>query len=481
MKRLANLALLSTGLVFGLFACRGGGSGDDNPPMPDAPIGGSVKVKDVQADTMPKGTAVELKGVIVTAIDTFGARTGDFWVEDPEGGAFSGVKVFGAPLDQLAALQVGDIVDVTNGEKDEFALTSDMSGRTVTEVKGAGGGMLTVTKKGTGSVPPPMTVDAKMIATLDKASREMEWEKWEGVLIKVTNARELAAAKTFGSNPDVDSHEFRITGIARVQSVLADLNADADFGVCYDSITGVGDYFFNDLILPRATSDIVSGGTGCNPLATTVVQSQTTPGAELAKLTNVVVVGRDDIGTTTKGYWVADSATAAVNAGVYVFTGSTAAPANFTIGAVVDVQGFMSEFDVNGAGMTPPSGDTLTELTVDGTATGTFKSAGGALTPMTVTADQVNVIGAAGEPYEAVLVKIDTLKVTNTALGQGKIELTDNAAHKIVMDDDAFAYTAPAMGACLNVTGIMSVQLNDDIRTINPRQAADIATGTGCN
>src|SRR5688572_19326053 len=124
MKRLANLALLSTGLVFALVACRGGGGddtqGDDTPPQ-DAPPGGSVKIKDVQNDTMPVGTAVEVRGVVVTALDNFGNRTGDFFVQDPEGGPFSGIKVFGAPLDQVATLQVGDVVDITNAEKDEFA------------------------------------------------------------------------------------------------------------------------------------------------------------------------------------------------------------------------------------------------------------------------------------------------------------------------------------------------------------------------
>ena len=35
---------------------------------------------------------------------TYGDKNGDFWVEEPEGGAFSGIHVFGAPLDQVAAL-----------------------------------------------------------------------------------------------------------------------------------------------------------------------------------------------------------------------------------------------------------------------------------------------------------------------------------------------------------------------------------------
>src|SRR5262245_9858942 len=120
--RLAQLTVLGLSLV----ACRGGSGpqGDDNPDV-DAPVGGSVRVQDVQDDSMPVGTVVELKGVIVTAIDSFGARTGDLWVQDPAGGEFSGVKVFGAPLEQIASLQPGDIVTISNAEKDEFALTAD--------------------------------------------------------------------------------------------------------------------------------------------------------------------------------------------------------------------------------------------------------------------------------------------------------------------------------------------------------------------
>ena len=69
-----------------------------------------------------RARAVTLKGVVVTAIDNYGGKTGDFWVEEPDGGAFSGVHVFGAPLDQVAALAVGDVVDITGAQKDEFAL-----------------------------------------------------------------------------------------------------------------------------------------------------------------------------------------------------------------------------------------------------------------------------------------------------------------------------------------------------------------------
>ena len=488
MKRLAHLSLLSTGLVLALFACRGGGNGDDTPgddtPMPDAPPGGSVKVKDVQNDAMAKGTAVELRGVVVTAIDTYGDRTGDFFVQDAEGGAFSGIKVFGAPVDQVAALQVGDVVDITNAEKEEFALTADTSGRTVTELKSPEGGMMTVTKKGTGTAPAPEVVDAKMIAALDKTAREAEWEKWEGVLIKVVNARQLAEPRTFDNMPPIspDSYEFRITGIARVQSALAELNQDAAFGVCYDSIIGVGDYFFSDLVHPRATTDIVSGGTACNPMPTTVAEVQTMAGAELADLTNVVITALDNVGTS-KGFWVADNMQAAVNTGVLVFLGTTAIPADYTVGATVNIQGAVTEFDLGSMG-NPPVGNTLTEI--DSLATPLPAATGnvGAPLPLAASVTDVNHIDNS-EQYEGVLVRLTGVKITNAALGQGKVELSDNAANKVTMDDDAFLYGTQTMNTCFaTLTGVMSVNVFDDVRTINPRNAQDMvvdATAAACN
>ena len=46
---------------------------------------------------MPKGTPIDLRGVIVTAVDSYGDNTGEFFVQDAEGGEFSGVKVVEHP------------------------------------------------------------------------------------------------------------------------------------------------------------------------------------------------------------------------------------------------------------------------------------------------------------------------------------------------------------------------------------------------
>ncbi len=478
--RITTLALLGLGLS--LVACRGGDGDDDSGGTPD---GGptidsppaDVRIQDIQSDTMMLGTVVSVKGVVVTAIDAFGARAGDLFVQEPDGGERSGVKVFGAPLDQVAMLRVGDLVDIAGATKDEFALSSDTSGRKVTELKPSGGGM-TIKKVGTGAVPAPVIVDAVALSMMDKAAREAEWEKWEGVLVTVVNARQIAAQRSFGQGPD--QTEFRITGVARVQSVLAALPATNAFGVCYDRITGLGDYFFNDLVLPRSADDLVADGTGCRPMAMTVAAAQSTANTEVVDLRNLVVTGRDDIGTgNSKGFWVADALQAAPNNGVFVFTRDVAAPAEYVPGAVVSVQGAVTEFDL-GSGGNPPMGDTLTQVVEP--IHSLVSAPAGAPVPLTVTADMVTDIGAPGEPYEGVLVQVATLKVTNINAGGGKVELIDNNGNRLIMDDDAFDWPDQVLDTCYaTVTGIMSVQINDNVRTINPRAATDFVVGTGCN
>jgi hypothetical protein len=106
----------------------------------------------------------------------------------------------------------------------------------------------------------------------------------------------------------------------------------------------------------------------------------------------------------------------------------------------------------------------------------------GVLAPVTTTdAGTVGTIGEAGvgEPYEGVLVTLSQVKVTAISTSGHRITLTD-ASGNVVMDDDIFAYTDPALNACLNVTGIMSVNLTDDERRFLPRQALDIVPTTGC-
>jgi hypothetical protein len=470
-----NKLLLLCSVVAAMAACR-----DENTSSVDAPPGGdsapgtSTKISDVQNAAMAKGTKVTLKGVVVTAIDSFGAKTGNIYVQDPAGGPFSGILVFGGPTADVAGLAVGDIVTIDGAEKDEFALTTDTSGNTTTELKPLTGGAMTITKTGTGAAPAPAVVDAAAIAALpDKAARNAEWEKWEGVLIKVNNVLALSAPKVIsGSNPDPTFQAFSITGFAKAESSLAAFPSPIAAGDCITSITGMGDYFFDYLIHPRSTADVVTGGTGCPSVQVatiTNIQNNTVPAGSNVKLVDVFVTANGG-----RGIWVADSLAGALNNGVYLFTG---ADANFPIGTKVNVFGTTAEFDSGN----PPMGDKLTELTSPGLTLSA--AAGAAPTALPTTAGVAGDI-ATGEAHEGVLVSIPTLKVMSVA-GTGtaaKVTLIDNNAKTILMYQDAGAFAAtPVVGTCLNVTGVMSLDTSADKRTINPRTAADLATGTGCN
>ncbi len=140
------------------------------------------------------------------------------------------------------------------------------------------------------------------------------------------------------------------------------------------------------------------------------------------------------------------------------------------------MQGTVDEFDVS-----PAAGDAVTEIT-NGTVTVVAGPGTTLPTPLVVAPATLSAIGAAGEPYEGVLVQVTTVKLT-ASLMNGKYELTANDQSKIIIDDEAFAFTtAPTVGTCYaSVTGVMHVQLTDNIRTLNPRDLTDLVPGTGCN
>ncbi len=171
MRRLSSLiAVLSVAAISFAAACR---SDDNNTPV-DGHTGSNgsgsnstTTVKDVQNDSMAPGTAVTLNGVVVTAIDNFGDKTGDMWVEDMGGGKRSGVHVFKASASGVA---VGDVVNVSNAIKSEFALTgsnADNTGRTTTELEPPdSGSTVTITKTGATATITPDKVDAVTIGQL---------------------------------------------------------------------------------------------------------------------------------------------------------------------------------------------------------------------------------------------------------------------------------------------------------------------------
>lgn len=502
-----NFVLLA--LVLGLAACRGGGNSGDDDTTPDGQTNtDDVKIQDIQNDSMPAcdpadpATCVELhvKGVVVTAIDTYGGKTGDFWVQEPEGGPYSGVHVYGAPIDQVAALSLGSVVDIAGAQKSEFALDSDMSGDKLTELEPFNGS-LTVTKVSDGTPLEPEVVDALMIGQMpDYMARHAEWEKWEGVLVKVTNVAAFSDDECVGSAcNDTTLHKFDVTGDVVVESGLAAMPDPAvQRGDCLGSVTGVVDYFFDYQILPRTTAEIVTGGTAC-PVENTAdscgddidndgngfkdcadneciavsaacrtemtieeIQTATTPPMGGVEIKDVCVAAQSRaVGTPAapRNLWVQTSETVAtLNNGIYIF-GPGSDLSAFTPGTKVDIIGTVKEFN-DGQNM---GTGTLTEISAISVSAAT-----GTCSPTPILDQSVATLSmdANGEPAESVLVELKDVAITAAANSNnfyaGTMQQGGENGPTFKFDDDSFRITSPADTCYSSITGIWSYQVYDN-------------------
>ena len=555
--RITTVALFTS---LALVGCRSGDQntidGNGSGGSDGSGSGTGTKIQDIQAAAMPVGTPVTLKGVVVTAVDLRSAQStnGSFWVEEPEGGELSGIHVFHGTVSDVAALVPGDIVDISGGVKAEFALTSDTSGNTVTELEPPSKtAALTITKTGTGALPTPVAVDALMIGQLSTQAEcraaattcatNVEWEKYEGVLIKVTSTggglTVFGTPKMVGSDATVLG--FNTNGQFDVESEIAAFPTIAS-GDCLASVTGVLDYFFNYNLLPTQTSDVATGGAGCpareqaagsaiglcgdttdndgngfsdcgdlscevgsnawldpsncSAGATTCGCSANEPVATGASklnpasgtaLTGPAILNSEIVTAVGgSGFWISDSATAAANKGVFVFQSATP---TVTVGNTVSVQGIAGPFNLSKAAGAVALNE-LSNATVIGTPTGNT-----AVTPLSgQTAATLSGI-TSGAPFAGVLVTLDNIKVTvaPTMANHFQMTVVDKNGTTFTLDDGAFgSYSGAttAVGTCYStVTGVMDMQTCatgsgttcTQLRTLNPRSKADMTSGgNGC-
>jgi predicted extracellular nuclease len=494
-KRFAARLLLGASLLaLPAFsaACRDSDDGDDGGGgTPDAtpsgtPDGGpdnpdDTTVYEIQGD-LAEDLPVNVRGVVVVAIDTHGSRTGTFYVAEPTGPReYSGVAVFGAPVSQLADIRVGDLVDIEGAIKDEFIYGNAADfGPSLTQLRAPQGGTFSVEKVGTGTVPEPVAFDPVAIGAITpEEAMKAAWEPWEGVLVKATNTSVTSALRQIGD--DVTLKEFQIATTTRVDSGLTELPTVA-IGDCYTSITGIVDYFYEFKIVPRQAADLVTtpGSCGGGLPTVTVEQIQRGEATGTVLLNDVIVTARDDV--SRYGIWVSDAAQAAPYQGILVYLNNTVTPANLTIGSTVDVAGTVDEFDLP---FNNPVGNKLTELK-DVTVTRVDVPV---VTPVALA--QASIVAAAdindGEPLEGVLVSFTGLRIQAVLdAASGKLTLADSMHRTIVMDNDSFNYalesgTPPvpnpdfAVGTCFSsVTGVMNLDISADVRTFNPRVAGDL-------
>jgi hypothetical protein len=500
-------------LCLGLAACSRSGDDDggDNGGSDGGDDGSGDTIQEVQNDAMPVGTAVTLKGVVISAIDLYGSRKGGVYLQEPEGGEYSGVFLYLSGT-EAADLEVGDLVDVSGVTKDEFVYQGtggcpdqEESG-TLTELEPGEGTTVSIAKSGDGTVPTPPVLNP-----WDLAASEAEAEKWEGVPITFENVRVQSNPYAGGSDDTLE--EMRVTGPFSVESSLTAFGDAVAVGDCYASITGVVDWFYDYSVLPRTAADLVAGEDGdCLPVentaelcgdtadndysghgdcadfgcqaavadcvvAATVAEIQ---GGDIEEntrvsLADVVVLGRSFNG---KRLWVSDDVTTSgPETAVYVYqpTDSDAFDASVTVGKTVAIEANVDEV-YSGCTNNP-----FTELTF--VADGVMGTGGGGdPDPLTGVPLATLVSDTDGEPYEGTLVTIANLTVEEIVedINVNLAFKVGDGTSSIVVDDDIFRYADVEVGQCLTITGIMSYDTFDAFTTVLPRSSAEVVITDGC-
>lgn len=477
-------------------ACRSGGDDDggggpDGGGGGDGIVGGTVTIQEIQTPPgLALGTVVDVEGVIVTAIDTYGARTGNFFVQDPAGGAYSGVLVFTTDTSAVADLAVGDVVTLRGAETDEFALSGeggDDSGRKLTELTDPEGGAIEIEKTGTAAVPAPEVVDPLVLAADDDES-----EKWEGVLIQFANVSVVSAPRGV-STSDPTLTEMRVTGPYRVGSSLVELPETIALDTCYGTLTGVLDYFFDYRLLPRTAADLVTGdgcpepeatvalcsnetdddadgfvdcldcscilasGTGCSGPSTIVAVQDPATQQEGARVTItgavISAIGAEDV-------WIAQTG-ATTYGGIQVHLGEAGPAGTLAVGDTVTVEGSVSDF----FGLTELAGGCGAPATVTETGVGAPPVASVIADPATIST------AATAEPYEGMLVRVNNVDVLTAKNEFGEFTV-GAAAAPLGIDDTLFDAPEPLPARYLSITGVLTFSF--DAFKILPRSADDL-------
>lgn len=509
-----------------LAACRSSNSKTADASIDTPP---ALTIEQVQSDAIPPNTPVTLTGVVVTAIDSYGAKTGDIWVEEPEGGPFSGVHVYKGDPAVVSTLALGDIVTITNSVKANFALSTDMTGRTETELEPpTSGDMVHIMKTGTGAVPAPAVVDAlaigKMTDLNNNGDRSNAWRMWMGVLITVNNVTETSnIAQIGGTTPDPTLQKFGITGVALAESSLSAFpTSGLGFNSCLTSVTGVLSYFFDYQILPRTTAEVVTGGTSCPApeagalcsntmdddgngfsdcmdnncvIDQTSCRAQTTIGAiDSAADSNPMMptlpagmpigvqLGGGTGGnanvtitavSTTGNFWVATSKNAASDGGLYAFASGTSTITTADVGKTVELIGTLKAYNND------TQGETLPEFQVLSTTglTSTVQT----LQPIVNQHASTLNVAATGRPYVGSLITLSNVKIVSAPDPQNHnnatlSETVATTATQFEAMADIHVLTGAAGTCYLTMTGIWTYDVYNNKYAFEPTGEG---TGTG--
>lgn len=200
-------------------------------------------IQDVNSSKHPsENSAVKVENVVVTGGQfSASANLYGMFVQEKNGGPYSGIMVVYGKTSGLGPFVTGDVLTIEGTYKEYY----DMSEISATNI----------TKTDSGYNIEPTIVNPADIATGGADS-----EKYEGVLVKVENVEVISA------NPDESSEkdykEFMVTGNLRVNDKYSySYTANRKVGDKFDYIIGILDYDFSNFKLnPRSDDDLALAG-----------------------------------------------------------------------------------------------------------------------------------------------------------------------------------------------------------------------------
>lgn len=238
-----------------------GGTGDTDDTNPG---GGGTDIYDVRSGEIGDGDALALTGVLVssppTREDSESGKSDGFFVQDPRGGANSGLYVwsaggFGSDL----TVEVGDEVSIT-GQISEYY---DWTELVVGDV-----GSIEVT--GSGTLPDP-------VALGDGA--EVDWNEYESVPVTLTEQAIVS----------VDAYN---TGVLSAGVNLDDGFVFNDYSCrgTYESVTGIVFYQYEAWSINNRDATELVGYTAPSQIDTTISAIRQEGVCGLVRLENVVAI-----------------------------------------------------------------------------------------------------------------------------------------------------------------------------------------------
>ncbi|MBN1947180.1 MAG: hypothetical protein JW797_16030, partial [Bradymonadales bacterium] len=302
--------ILLCSLTLLLFAC---GDRDDNEPAPRYDLGQDIRpdvtpdvtpdtpadlapvgftIHDIQDESSPeypgRDVSVTFSG-IVTAIDTTGDSAGDFYVQDPAGGPYSGIFIYneGGSAVNVSELQVGQLVEITGTVVEYYDLT---------EVQAS-------TMSISNAVPAPLTPET--VNAADVATDGSLAEAYEGVLVQVVDT----AVTEVG-----DYGVFTVTGGLLVDDTLyyyTDI-VTPTVGYEFDRIAGVMDFSYGERkLLPRNADDMEGEEVVVPELTIYDIQDESSseyPGRDVSVTFSGIVTAIDTTGSSAGDFFVQDPA-----------------------------------------------------------------------------------------------------------------------------------------------------------------------------